>query len=46
VKFVTALDTSIPYSEPMERYILPSEEKIEKAVRSMLAVQAAAASSV
>jgi acetoin:2,6-dichlorophenolindophenol oxidoreductase subunit beta len=45
VKFVTALDTSIPYSEPMENYVLPSEEKIEKAVKSMLAVQAAAASS-
>ena len=42
VKMVTALDTSVPYSEPMEYYVLPSEEKIVKAVKSVLVTQAAA----
>jgi len=42
VKMVTALDTSIPYSEPMESFVLPSEEKIIQGVKSVLAVQAAA----
>jgi pyruvate dehydrogenase E1 component beta subunit len=41
VKLVTALDTSVPYSEPMETYVLPSEAKIVDAVKSVLAVQAA-----
>jgi pyruvate/2-oxoglutarate/acetoin dehydrogenase E1 component len=41
VKMVTALDTSVPYSEPMERYVLPSEEKIVQGVKSVLAVEAA-----
>src|ERR1700728_1747367 len=27
IKQVTALDATIPYSEPMERYLLPDEEK-------------------
>ena len=39
VKMVTALDTSVPYSEPMESYVLPSEDKIVQAVKSVLAVQ-------
>src|ERR1700687_3460457 len=34
VRMVTALDTSIPYSEPLEKYVLPNEEKIVKAVKS------------
>jgi acetoin:2,6-dichlorophenolindophenol oxidoreductase subunit beta len=42
VKMVTALDTSVPYSEPMETYVLPNEEKIIKAVKSVLPVGAAA----
>ena len=42
VKMVTALDTSVPYSEPMETYVLPSEEKIVQGVKSVLAMQAAA----
>jgi acetoin:2,6-dichlorophenolindophenol oxidoreductase subunit beta len=42
VKLVTALDTSVPYSEPMESFVLPSEEKIIKAVKSVLPVRAAA----
>lgn len=37
VTMVTALDTSIPYSEPLENYLLPNEEKIIKAVKSVLA---------
>jgi len=40
VKMVTALDTSVPYSEPMENYILPNEDKIIQAVRSVLVNQA------
>lgn len=42
VKMVTALDTSVPYSEPMEYYVLPSEEEIAKAVKSVMVTQAAA----
>jgi pyruvate dehydrogenase E1 component beta subunit len=41
VKMVTALDTSIPFSEPLETYVLPSEEKIVAAVKSVIAKQAA-----
>lgn len=39
VRMVTALDTSIPYSEPLERYVLPDEEKIVRAVKAVLAKQ-------
>jgi acetoin:2,6-dichlorophenolindophenol oxidoreductase subunit beta len=42
IKMVTALDTTIPFSEPMENYVLPSEEKIVSAVKSVVARQAAA----
>jgi acetoin:2,6-dichlorophenolindophenol oxidoreductase subunit beta len=42
VKMVTALDTSVPYSEPLESYVLPSEDKIIRGVKSVLAMQAAA----
>jgi acetoin:2,6-dichlorophenolindophenol oxidoreductase subunit beta len=42
VKMVTSLDTSIPYSEPLENFVLPNEEKIVQAVKSVLAKQAAA----
>jgi acetoin:2,6-dichlorophenolindophenol oxidoreductase subunit beta len=42
VKMVTALDTSVPYSEPLESYVLPSEEKIVQGVKSVLATQVAA----
>jgi pyruvate dehydrogenase E1 component beta subunit len=41
VKMVTALDASIPFSEPLETYVLPSEEKIVAAVKSVIAKQAA-----
>jgi acetoin:2,6-dichlorophenolindophenol oxidoreductase subunit beta len=36
VKLVTALDATIPYSEPMEKFVLPDEEKIAGAVRQVL----------
>jgi len=36
VKMVTAMDTSVPYSEPLEKYVLPNEGKIIKAVKSVL----------
>ena len=42
VKMVTALDTSIPFSEPLESYVLPNEEKIVAAVKSVVAKQLAA----
>ncbi len=41
LKMVTALDTSIPFSEPLENYVLPNEEKIVTAVKSVVARQAA-----
>jgi acetoin:2,6-dichlorophenolindophenol oxidoreductase subunit beta len=37
---VTAMDTSVPYSEPLESYVLPNEEKIMHAVRSVVAERA------
>ena len=36
IKQVTALDATIPYSEPMERYVLPDEDKIVTAVHQVL----------
>jgi pyruvate dehydrogenase E1 component beta subunit len=33
VKLVTALDATIPYSEPMEQYLMPSESDIVEAVQ-------------
>ena len=36
IKLVTALDATIPYSEPMEAYVLPNEEKIAGTVRQVL----------
>jgi pyruvate/2-oxoglutarate/acetoin dehydrogenase E1 component len=36
ITMVTALDTSIPYSEPLESYVLPNEEKIVNAVRAVV----------
>jgi len=38
---VTALDTSIPFSERLENFVLPNKEKIVSAVKSVLAGQAA-----
>ncbi len=42
VKLVTALDTSIPFSEPLENYVLPNEQKIVAAVQSIVSKQVAA----
>src|ERR1700730_2681414 len=39
IRMVTALDASVPYSEPMENFLLPNEDKIIQAVRSVLAKQ-------
>jgi acetoin:2,6-dichlorophenolindophenol oxidoreductase subunit beta len=36
IKQVTALDTTVPYSEPMEAYVLPNEEKIAGAARQVV----------
>lgn len=36
VKQVTALDATIPYSEPMEAYLIPDEAKIIGAVRQVV----------
>ena len=41
VKLVTAMDTSVPYSEPMESFVLPNEEKIVAAVESVVAKRVA-----
>jgi pyruvate/2-oxoglutarate/acetoin dehydrogenase E1 component len=42
VKLVTAMDTPVPFSEPLEKHVLPSEEKIVRAVKAVLAKKAAA----
>jgi pyruvate/2-oxoglutarate/acetoin dehydrogenase E1 component len=44
-KLVTALDATIPYSQPMEDYVLPDEDKIVAAVREVLGLTAATAPS-
>jgi acetoin:2,6-dichlorophenolindophenol oxidoreductase subunit beta len=36
IKQVTALDATVPYSEPMEAYVLPDEAKITAAVHQVL----------
>ena len=43
VRMVTALDAPIPYSETLENYVVPNEEKIVQAVRSVMAHKTAAA---
>src|SRR5271170_4668682 len=43
VKMVTALDAPIPYSEPLENYIVPDEDKIIQAVKSVMAHDAVTA---
>ena len=42
VELVTALDATIPYSEPMEQYLLPDEAKIVAAVQQVLGATVAA----
>src|ERR1700760_3646243 len=43
IKLVTALDATIPYSEPMEAFVLPDEHKIAGAVREVLGTASAVA---
>ncbi|HWE09874.1 MAG TPA: transketolase C-terminal domain-containing protein [Solirubrobacteraceae bacterium] len=43
IKLVTALDATVPYSEPMEAYVLPNEAKITGAVREVLGTASAVA---
>jgi len=43
LRMVTALDAPIPYSEPLENYVVPNEDKIVAAVKSVLAQKAVAA---
>jgi pyruvate/2-oxoglutarate/acetoin dehydrogenase E1 component len=43
IKLVTALDATIPYSEPMEAFVLPNEDKIAGAVRGLLGTASAVA---
>ena len=40
IRMVTALDASVPYSEPLENFVIPNEDKISHAVRSVMARQA------
>jgi pyruvate/2-oxoglutarate/acetoin dehydrogenase E1 component len=42
IKLVTSLDATIPYSEPLESYVLPNEDKIVQAVMSVLVKKAVA----
>jgi acetoin:2,6-dichlorophenolindophenol oxidoreductase subunit beta len=43
IRMVTALDASVPYSEPLENFIIPNEDKIIDAVRSVMAHQTVSA---
>ena len=36
MELVTSLDATVPYSEPMEQYLLPNEAKIVAAVQQVL----------
>jgi pyruvate dehydrogenase E1 component beta subunit len=36
IRLVTALDTTVPYSEPLEAFVLPDEDKVADAVRKTL----------
>ncbi|HEY7693320.1 MAG TPA: transketolase C-terminal domain-containing protein [Gaiellaceae bacterium] len=36
IELVTSLDATVPYSEPMEDYLLPSEARVVDAVRQVL----------
>ncbi len=36
IKQVTGLDATVPYSEPMEAFVLPDEAKIAGAVHQVL----------
>jgi pyruvate dehydrogenase E1 component beta subunit len=40
IRLVTARDATIPYSEPLENYVLPGVDRISDAVRSLMAGKA------
>jgi pyruvate dehydrogenase E1 component beta subunit len=42
VRLVTAADTPVPFSEPLENFVLPDANKITQAVKSVLQRQATA----
>lgn len=42
VRLVTAADTPVPFSEPLEKFVLPDEDKIMQAVKSALSRKATA----
>lgn len=42
VRLVTAADTPVPFSEPLENFVLPSEDRIVEAVRGVLLKRATA----
>jgi pyruvate/2-oxoglutarate/acetoin dehydrogenase E1 component len=43
VRLVTAADTPVPFSEPLENYVLPNEDKIIQAAKSVLIKRAVVA---
>jgi acetoin:2,6-dichlorophenolindophenol oxidoreductase subunit beta len=43
IRMVTALDAPVPYSEPLENFVIPNEDKIIDAVRSVMVPQAISA---
>jgi pyruvate/2-oxoglutarate/acetoin dehydrogenase E1 component len=43
IKQVTGLDTTVPYSQPMEEFVLPDESKIAGAAREVLGTAAVTA---
>ncbi len=43
IKLVTALDATVPYSQPMEAFVLPDEHKIAGAAREVLGTASAVA---
>jgi len=43
LRMVTALDAPIPYSEPLENYVVPNEDKIVEAVKAVMAHEVVAA---
>jgi acetoin:2,6-dichlorophenolindophenol oxidoreductase subunit beta len=43
IRMVTALDAPVPYSEPLENFVIPNEDKIIDAVRSVMVHQAISA---
>ena len=36
IRLVTALDATVPYSQPLEAFVMPDEDKVVAAVRQVL----------